>query len=169
MSELTQAKVEQAVSILQEKEIDLWLTFVRETTAGGDPMLPLIYGHDLTWQSALLIGRNGEKIAIVGHFEAETARRIGAYPEIISYHQAISPVLIETLERLNPQTIGINYSTSDVHADGLSYGLFQLLQRMLQDTPFAERLVSAEAVCQAVRSRKIPLGSGAHQSGDQGD
>ncbi len=156
MSSLIQEKVEQAIDILPEKEIDLWLTFVRETTAGGDPMLPLIYGHDLTWQSALMLTCSGERIAIVGQFEAESARRTGAYPEIISYDQSIRPALLETLTRLNPQTIAINYSRNDVHADGLSFGLYQLLLDYLKETPYAERLVSAEGVISAVRGRKTP-------------
>jgi Xaa-Pro aminopeptidase len=154
MSTLIQEKVEQAINILKEKEIDLWLTFVRETVAGGDPVLPLIYGHDLTWQSALLLTRSGERIAIVGHFEAEAARRTGAYPTIIPYHQSIRADLLNTIERLNPQTIALNYSLNDVHADGLGYGLFLLLMDILKGTPFAERIISAEAINAALRGRK---------------
>ena len=156
MSTLVQEKVEQAIGILQEKEIDLWLTFVRETTAGGDSVLPLIYGHDLTWQSALMLSRSGERIAIVGQFETEAARRTGAYNSIIPYDQSIRPQLLEALKQLNPQSIAINYSLNDVHADGLSHGMFQLLTDIVRDTPFAERLVSAEAIIAAVRGRKTP-------------
>ncbi len=154
MTTLVQEKVSQAIDILQEKGIDLWMTFVRETIAAGDPMLPLIYGHDLTWHSALMLTRSGERIAIVGRYEAATAERTGAYGAVISYDQSIRPYLMETLERLNPETIALNFSTSDAHADGLSYGLYQVLMGYLSGTRFAERVVSAEELINAVRGRK---------------
>lgn len=160
MGSIVLEKVEQAADILKEKGIDLWLTFVRETSGGGDPVLPLLYGHDLTWQSALILHQSGQRLAIVGAFEAEAARGTGAYNEpqgqIIPYHQAISGELLQVLERLDPQTIAINYSTNDVQADGLSYGMYQLLRQYLQGTPYLERLVSAEAVIGALRGRKTP-------------
>jgi Xaa-Pro aminopeptidase len=156
MLTIVQEKTAQAIQILQEKGVDLWLTFVRETSAGGDPVLPLIYGHDLTWQSALIITRSGKRIAIIGAFEAETVRRLEAYEEIIPYHTGIRQPLLETLERLNPRQIAINYSKSDTLADGLPYGLFQVLQGYLQGTPFADRLVSAESMIAALRGRKTP-------------
>jgi Xaa-Pro aminopeptidase len=154
MMTLVQAKVAQAISILEELDIDLWLTFVRETTAAGDPVMPLIYGHDLTWQSALILTQSGERIAIVGRFETETARGTGAYETVIPYDEAIRPVLVEVLEQLDPDRIALNYSSNDVQADGLSYGLYQLLSGYLKDTPYADRVISAEPVIQAVRGRK---------------
>ena len=156
MSSLVQAKVQQSIQILQDQHIDCWLTFVRETIAGGDPVLPLIYGHDLTWQSALIITSSGETFAIVGHFEAETARRMGAYQTVIAYHESLRRSLLHTLERIHPAKIAINYSKNDVHADGLSYGMYQLLVDYFNDTPWEQRLVSAENIIAALRSRKIP-------------
>lgn len=155
MPNLEREKVQQAVEILKEKEIDAWLTFVRETSASGDPALPLILGHDLTWQSALLITRTGESIAIVGGFEEETAKRTGAFETVIPYHQSIRPILIDQLKRLNPQTIAINYSLNDVAADGLGHGLFLVLKAYLKRTGFIHRLVPAENIISALRGRKI--------------
>jgi Xaa-Pro aminopeptidase len=157
MNTLVQEKVEQAIGILQEKEIDLWLTFVRETSAGGDPVLPLIYGDaDLTWQSALILTRSGERIAIVGHFDSEAVRDLGVYATVISYHESIKPKLVDVLERLEPTRIALNYSESDVLADGMSHGMYRLLRSYLAGLPYDEYLVPAGEVISALRGRKTP-------------
>ncbi len=152
--ELVPEKLKQATQILKEKEIDLWLTFVRETRQSPDPSLALIMGLDLTWQSALLVSRKGERIAIVGHFDAENVRRTGGYTEVIGYHQSLRQPLLEVLNRLDPQFIAINYSENDPAADGLTHGMWSLLFRHLANTPYTTRLVSAEDIISALRGRK---------------
>jgi Xaa-Pro aminopeptidase len=154
MSTLIQEKVNQAIGILAEKDIDLWLTFVRETSAVPDPVLSLIYGSTLTWQSALILTRSGERVAIVGRFEAETARRTGAYTEVIGYDQSIQPELMRALERFDPGRMAINTSIHDCTADGLTHGMYQVLQGYLAGSPLAGRLVSAEGIISALIGRK---------------
>jgi Xaa-Pro aminopeptidase len=156
MSNLVQEKVSQAIDILAEQDVDLWMTFVRETSAAGDPVLPLIYGADLTWQSALLLTKAGQKVAIVGALEADTARNTGAYPTVVTYDEAIRKPLLDTLQNIDPQRIALNYSLDDVHADGLSYGLYQILLGYLKGTPYIDRLRSADKIIAALRGRKTP-------------
>jgi Xaa-Pro aminopeptidase len=157
MSRLVQEKVDQAIDILQETGIDLWLTFVRETSAGGDPVLPLIYGEgDLTWQSALLLSRSGQRVAIVGRYEAEAAQATGAYPVVLAYDQSPAPDLLRVLHELDPDQIALNYSLDDVLADGLGHGLYEVLTGYLQDTPYPERILSAEGIIGLLRGRKSP-------------
>jgi Xaa-Pro aminopeptidase len=153
MPTLIQEKITQAVGILDEIGIDLWLTFVRETSAGRDPVLPLIYGMDLTWQSALILTRKGQRVAIVGRFEMDAAKTVGAY-EVIGYDEGVSSTLLEVLDRFSPDQIAINFSINDVVSDGLSHGMYMLLQTYLESTPYGERLVSAETVVNALRTRK---------------
>ncbi len=155
MTTLIQEKVQQAISILNEKDIDLWLIFVRETSVNSDPILPVIYGEEtLTRQSALLFHKSGETIAIVGRIDAETTHLIAAYQTVIPCDAGISQYLLAELKRLNPVKIAINTSLSNVMADGLSYGMYQLLINMLANTPFIDRLCSAEEIISALNGRK---------------
>ncbi|HTX89861.1 MAG TPA: Xaa-Pro peptidase family protein [Anaerolineales bacterium] len=156
MPSLVQEKVQQAIGIMKEKQIDAWLTFVRETSAVLDPVQPLIYGATLTWHSALILTSSGESIAILGNLEAEAARRTGAYAEVIGYDKSIQADLVRILERLNPKQIAVNTSLNDPTADGLTHGMYQVLKGYLLKTPFADRLVSAEPVINALRGRKTP-------------
>ncbi|MCP3905893.1 MAG: aminopeptidase P family protein [Planctomycetes bacterium] len=147
-------KVEQAVGILDEVGIDAWLTFVRETTESGDPMLPIILGQPLTWPSALIVTRRGERIAIVGKYEDEAVRSTGAWLEVVPYVEGIGEPLVGTLDRLAPGRLAVNYSENDVKADGLSHGMMLRLRAHLAGTPHADALCSAEPIIASLRGRK---------------
>jgi Xaa-Pro aminopeptidase len=134
--------------------VDCWLTFVRETTGAPDPVLPLILGQHLTWQSALILGRDGSRIAIVGKYDDEAVRAGGAWTEVIPYVEGIRAPLVATLKRLDPRSIAVNFSLDDVRADGLSHGMFLLLQEHLAGTPYGTRLSIAADVIAALRGRK---------------
>ena len=157
MPTLIQEKVTQAIAILNELEIDCWLTFARESAAGIDPVLPLIYGHHVTWQSAFLLFRSGERIAILGRYDADNARNSGAYDEVIGYDEGVSAPLLAALERLKPRQIALNFSANDAHADGLGHGLYLQLMAYFAGTPYAERVISAEPIVTRLRGRKTPV------------
>jgi Xaa-Pro aminopeptidase len=152
---LMQEKVTQAIEILKDQQTDLWLTFVRETSGVRDPMLDFLIGpNDLTWPSALILTGNGEKIAIVGNLEKESLSRNNVFDTIIGYDTAVSGPLRETITRLDPEKIAVNTSRNNVHADGLTHAMYEILRDYLQETPYADRLVSAEPVINAMRGRK---------------
>ncbi len=154
MKQLVQEKLQQATAILEEFDVDLWLTLVRETSMQPDPALDLIAGVDVTWQSAFLVSRSGKHIAIIGHFDSENVVNLNAYDQVIGYHEGIGSHLRAVLADLEPAQIAINYSENDVAADGLSFGLYRSLLKHLEGTPYAERLVSAEKIIAALRGRK---------------
>jgi Xaa-Pro aminopeptidase len=149
-------KLEQAVGVLQEQAVDLWVTFVRETSHVSDPCLDLLLGFDLTWQSALMISRTGEHVAVVGRFDVDNVERVGGYTTVVGYDQSIRDPLMAHVMRLDPQQVALNFSRNDPAADGLTHGMFHLLMEMMADTPYADRIVSAESVIAALRGRKSP-------------
>lgn len=154
---LMQEKANQAIDILKEQDVDVWLTFVRETSGVRDPALNLLIGAgDLTWPSALILTRKGEKIAIVGNLEKEAVGRLGVFTEIYGYDKSARELISETVSRLAPRAVAVNTSRNNVHADGLTHAMYELLKEYLTDTPYAQRLVSAEPVINSLRGRKTP-------------
>jgi len=155
MDNIVREKTKQVAAILKENDIDLWLIFVRETSAFMDPVLPLVYGDaDLTWQSALIFTSGNEKIAIVGRFEIDTAKEVGVFDTTIPYDEDIKTPLLNELDRLDPKHIAINYSKNDPLSDGLSHGMYLNLISLLEGSPYADRTMPAEKVISALRGRK---------------
>lgn len=154
---LVREKLDQATAILNELDIDVWLTFVRESTLQPDPSLELIYGGDVTWGSAFLICRDGQHVAVIGYYDAENIRALDAYSEVIGYHEGIQTPLNQVLSKIDPEQVAINYSENDVAADGLSVGMYRKLRGLLLDSPYADRLISAEGIIATLRGRKNPI------------
>ncbi|HKI54047.1 MAG TPA: M24 family metallopeptidase, partial [Anaerolineales bacterium] len=154
---IIQEKAKQAIEILKETETDMWLTFVRETSGVRDPVLDFLIGpNDLTWQSALIFTRKGDKIAVIGNLEKDALQRLDVFDKILGYDTAISGLLRDTIARLNPDHIAVNTSHNNVHADGLTHAMYEILRGYLKDTPYADCLISAEPIINALRGRKTP-------------
>ena len=147
-------KLEQAQGILEEQGIDCWLTFVRESSQTRDPALELIFGADVTWQSAFLLTRDGKRIALVGGPDGTLVRRSELYPTVYTYDEGFAPQLRQVIGELDPARIAINYSLGDTAADGLTHGMYLQLADALATTPYASRLVSAAPIVAALRARK---------------
>ncbi len=149
-------KIHQAVAILKEKNIDMWLTFVRESSITPDPVMDMIVGEQCTWQSAFVICKDEDTYAIVGSLEKDKYEKSGLYKYVIGYLKSIKENLNDVITSKNPNTIAINYSKNSVLADGLTYGMFQILQDHLQATDYPNRFVSSEEIISALRGRKSP-------------
>jgi Xaa-Pro aminopeptidase len=153
---LIHEKAGQAQALLAETGLDCWLTFVRETAVTPDPGVEMVVGVAVTWPAAFIFGRGGERIAILGRYDAPPVRDTGVFTEVIPYDESIQRPLVDALDRLNPGTIGLNYSPDDKTADGLTHGMWLLLNDLLRDTPYPRRLASAGALLGKLRARKTP-------------
>jgi Xaa-Pro dipeptidase len=160
MSALTRQKVEQASRLVAESDLDVWLTFVRETFNGGETVLPLLTDVGLVWLTAFLFSKSGERIVVVGNYDAEPFETSGDWTSVVPYIQGIREPLIAEFERLIPRSksarIGVNFSLDNDKADGITHGMFLLLESYLMGTRFEGCLVSAESVVGGLRSQKTP-------------
>jgi Xaa-Pro aminopeptidase len=160
MSTLTREKLQQAKHLVKQAEVDVWLTFVRETAESADPILPFLMEGSLTWQSALMVFASGRTVAVVGKYDDDPLVNSGDWDKVIPYVQSIKEPLLEQLHAHIPHTtaprIAVNFSTDDVKADGLTHGMFLLLKQYLAETRFENALVSSEEILRNLRGIKSP-------------
>lgn len=151
-------KTDQAVQILNELDIDLWLTYVRKTSEVHDPALYfLLEDRWLTWQSAIIISKQGHKIVICGRYDAANIEASGIYDRVLTYDQSIKEDLLAVLDEIKPKNIAINYSFDNIAADGLTHGMWLRLNKMLENTDYSDKLISSENLLAALRGRKTEL------------
>jgi len=153
---LVKEKIKQAQQILKELKIDCWLVFLRESSMMADPVLPLVVGHEVTWQSFFIYTQKAKALALVGNFDRDNFVRSGCFDEVHSYTANPKEEFLSLLNRIDPKQIAVDYSTNDVASDGLTHGMYLLLSDYLKETKYFDRMVSAEKLISKLRSRKIP-------------
>lgn len=152
--EIVSEKLEQATKLLNENSVDMWVTFVQETSAGRERVFDYISVGDLTWESAIIITKNGDKIVILGKFDEQPFRDSKLYSEILPYVQDFKEPFLEVLKRFEPKTIALNFSFNDPSADGISYGKYIFLEKTIKEILPFSKIVSAEDIISGIISQK---------------
>jgi Xaa-Pro aminopeptidase len=153
-ADLVRQKLDQATRILDELDVDLWMPVARESDTLGDPILPLILGTSVTWESAFLISRTGRHRAVVGSGDVANVGQTGAWDDVVGYVQDFGEALREAIAGYDPSTIALDYSIDNFMADGLTHGMYLRLEDILGETPYWDRVVSGEPASVRVRARK---------------
>jgi Xaa-Pro aminopeptidase len=154
--EMIRAKHRQATALMAEHGIDSWLIeFARETGMRPDPLGYLV-GGSVTWPSAFLLNKDGTTAAIVGTGDAGTFEATGLWTELRAFRDGPREDLLDVLNKWDPQALGVTWSESDDTADGITHGMYRLLESLLAGTRFADRLVSAGGLASDVRGIKLP-------------
>jgi Xaa-Pro aminopeptidase len=153
---LVKSKISQAQKMLAEMDIDLWVIYCRESEIMTDPSLEMVVGQHVSAQGAFLITRQGTAEAVVWVHDADNIERTGCYDKINTFTTNFQEVMVETISRIDPEKIALNFSLSSSTADGISYGMYLRLKKYLKETPYADRFISSEEFLIKLRSRKTP-------------
>jgi Xaa-Pro aminopeptidase len=147
-------KIAQAIDILNELDIDLWMVIDRESGLLTDPVMDFVVNEDATWLSFFLFFKTGEKYAIVGNLDIEKFRRAGLFDAVFAYKGSPKTDLLELLNSHKPGKIALDYSLDCAAADGLTHGNYLNLLELLKETDFPARFVPAETIIEKIRGRK---------------
>lgn len=153
---LSKAKLRQGADLMQKHGLECWIvSFARETGNRPDP-LDYLVGTTVTWPSAFLLNRDGRSAAIVGSGDVGQVKATGIWDDVRGYVASPREELTKLLDEWRPEQIGVTWSQDDDTSDGITLGMYRMLESMLQSTPYAERLSPAGALAGELRRRKLP-------------
>lgn len=152
MDNLYAEKMQQAIGYLKDHDIDLWLIYASE---GSDPSVPLLTGLKTVGKTFFLITKDGKKYSIASIIDAQESEDSGLFDEVYKYSSNCENLLLETIDRINPNKIAINYSVEDNLCDGLTAGRYRWLMKALGDK-YKDKITQSEVFLKKLRSRKTP-------------
>ncbi|MGY2895672.1 M24 family metallopeptidase [Deinococcus sp. UYEF24] len=146
---LTQQKITQALSTLAPDE--LWLFLTQE---GSDPNVGLVFGTALSGRAALMLHPKRGALALCANYDRGHLEHQGQFAELRDYTTSFADALCAWLSELAPATIRLNFSEHDALADGLSYGQYLSIERLVRQTLPNAYLRSSEDLLRTVRGVK---------------
>jgi Xaa-Pro aminopeptidase len=147
-------KLAQAQALLAAHDLDAWLVVVRESAERPDPILRFFFDLDFTWNTFFFVTPSAA-VALVANFDAPDVVQSGLFDDVRTYKEGPKAALLEILDAAKPRRIGINVSSDDALADGLTAGLRDYLVAALEGTAHAGRLVNAGSFVANLRSVKL--------------
>ena len=139
---------------LRENQVDAWLITGRESIMKSEPVLPVLGDMDFIIATTLIFTAEGKCIAIVSPLDVEGYKLIEGIDEVVEYQTTMEESIYEVLSKLIPKRLALDYSSSDAAADGLTVGMYKMLERVFRRLDFKMETVSAFPIVSDVRGRK---------------
>ncbi|TNM73108.1 aminopeptidase P family protein [Deinococcus radiopugnans ATCC 19172] len=118
--------------------------------------MPLVFGTALSGRAALMLHPERGALALCANYDRGHLEHQGQFDEIRAYTTDFAEAFCGWLAELAPRTVLLNFSEHDPLADGLSYGQYLVLDRLIRRVLPQVRLESSQTRLGAVRGVKTP-------------
>lgn len=146
-------KVKQLEDLLQSRDLDAYLIFVRESS---DCILPFLIGDDAIHLAAAFFTKSGKHIMLTSKSDEKKFYQSGIFSEVLTYDKSINEKFCQVLDEINPNKLVINFSENDTISDGLTQGLYMTLADMIGQERLSKLEVSSEEIVRELRAVKSP-------------
>ena len=154
--ELNFEKLPIVYKALKDNNIDAWLITGRETIMKREPILHVLGDMDFIIATTLIFTKDEKCIAIVYPLDVECYKLIKGIDEVIEYPTTMEETIGEVLKRLDPKVLALDYSSDDAAGDGLTLGMYMMLQNVFKTIDFKGEVVSSFPVINKVKGIKTP-------------
>ncbi len=151
---IDQQKLPIIYKALKDNNVDAWLITGRESIMKSEPILPVLGDMDFIIATTLIFTASEKCIAIVSPLDVEGYKLIEGIDEVWEYPGTMEDTILEVLNKIRPAKLALNYSTDDSSADGLTVGMYMMLEKVFAQLDFRMETVSAFPIISEVRGRK---------------
>lgn len=154
--ELNFEKLPIVYQALKEQNVDAWLITGRETIMKREPILHVLGDMDFIIATTLIFTKEEKCIAIVSPLDVECYKLIKGIDEVIEYPGTMQDTIADVLKRLDPRVLALDFSSDDAAGDGLTVGMYMMLQDVFKSIDFKGEIVSAFPIINKVKGIKTP-------------
>lgn len=151
---LDQEKLPIIYEALKKNQVDAWLITGRESIMKSEPILPVLGDMDFIIATTLIFTADERCLAIVSPLDVEGYKLIDGIDEVYEYPTTMEETIVDVLSKIKPNKLALNYCSGDASADGLSVGMYMMLQKVFEQLDFSIETVSAFPIISEVRGRK---------------
>ena len=147
-------KVKIAFDALNDENIDMWIIAGQESATNSEPILSVMSDAEFIGCTALIFCKDGSSVAVCTPIEYNGYVHHGVFDEVIAFPVSYTDTVSEVIKIKNPKRIALDYSLENPSADGLSLGMYKLLQEAFDKCDYQGEIVSAEKIIVRVRGIK---------------
>lgn len=150
---LDQDKLKIIKDTLIMQNIEAWLIVSRESMLNNEPILQVIGDLEFGTTTALVFSQT-KVVVLTSSLDRALFEEMDHIDSVIVYENSIEATLCEFLQEQNYKSIALNYSLNDAACDGLTFGLYKMVNRILNKIDFKGEILSAFKIVSRVRGIK---------------
>lgn len=144
-----------AFDALKKNGIDTWIVAGHESATNSEPVLACLGDFEFIGFTALIFNADKSSAVVCTPIDADGYDRLKAFDEIIPFPLSYAETLRDYLENKKPKRIALNYSLNNPASDGLSVGVYNVLQEAFTKLTYKPEIISAEPIINQVRGVKL--------------
>ena len=139
-------KIGIAFDVLEKLDIDLWIVAGQESATNTEPALDVLSDSEFIGLTALIFSKDRKARVVCTPIDVNGYKIDGSFDEVIPFAVRFQDTLAEVLKTLQPKRIALDFSEENPSADGLSVGMFRLLEEAFGLAGFDGEVLSADPV-----------------------
>ena len=149
-------KIDIAYQALRDNDLEMWIVARQETATNSEPVLDVMGDAEFIGCTALIFNKDGTSAVVCTPLDMNGYIHAGVFDEVIDFPVSFEQSVGQYIQKKAPRTIALDFSLNNPASDGLTVGMYRLLQNAFALAGFEGQIVSAQPIVNMVRGIKLP-------------